>query len=266
MINIHTKALLYNTFMNNFIIIILLALIFMYSLFMNFKLIKRYSSNKEYVECYKAMNYKDEGCKERIEKFINETKTDLFKNKARVLLLCCRLDDKQDYGDILNELDLRSVFYVKNKFSAKETDLNSDIFIWVIEAMIKAKKNKDKKLIEGLYAKFNGCDELESYAEFRTVSAVKNALLDKSDIKWFHDLLDGEYTDYKYDKKLIGIYKRISSCMCAYFKESIDEYFVSDLGKFKNTMIGANIMKDLGIYDKYHDEEDKKENPINSEE
>ena len=260
--------MLYNLNMN-FTIIIFLTLIFVYTLFMNFKLIKRYSSNKEYVECYKAMSYKEEGSKERIEKFITEAKTDLFKNKGRVLLLCAYLDNKVDYTDVLNDLDLRCVFYGKNgKFNGKETELNSDIFIWVIEAMIKAKKNKDKKLIEGLYQKFEGMNELESYAEFRTVMAVKNALVNKSDIKWFHDLLDGEYTDYRYDKKLIGIYKRIASCMCAYFKEVIDEYFTSDLAKFKSTMIGATIMKDLGIFDKYKDEEEEKkeEDPINSEE
>lgn len=246
----------FNTF-----ILIFLTISFLISIFMNIRLIKGHSDNKKYVECYKAMCNKEENVKEKIEEFIANSKSEANKNKAKVLLLCVELDNGLDYSKTLEEIDLKDCFFVKDKFNKNVADINSDIYIWIIIAMVKAKKNKDKKLIEAIYEKLNICSEIDNYVEFKCTQAVKDVLMGGKGLTLFNSLHSGDYIEYKYDKKLIGIYKRIASCILVYMKKPIDEYFEEDLKSFRNTIIGSVLMQDLNIYDKY-----KEEDPIQSEE
>ena len=100
--------------------------------------------------------------------------------------------------------------------------------------------------------------ELERRLEYQEVIAFFDVLTksSKDGIKFMNDVLNGSYTEYIYEKNLIGLYKRIASSTLAFKKQDIDEYFINDLHKFSKSKIGASILMSLGIYEKYKPLED----------
>jgi len=190
------------------------------------------------------------GAMDKINSFIENCKSNTYINKARILKLYVELVYKQDYCETLQELDLKDLFFVNNKFNHKETMWNADSYLWIMILMAKAKK--DKKLLEEIIDKLN-YQELDSYLELKEIKAFKNALIKKEDkgIKFLNDLIQGNYLEYKYDKKLIGLYKRFAASILAYLNELSDDYYINDLREFGTTNIGSTFMKDLGILDKY---------------
>ena len=78
-------------------------------------------------------------------------------------------------------------------------------------------------------------------------------------IKFLKTLLSGEYQEYKYDKNLIGIYKKIAASLLAYMAEPLDEGDDDLIKEFTETLIGSRFTKDLEIYDRFHVEEVKEE-------
>lgn len=243
-----------------FVLVVLLG----YSFFSNGLIILRYKDNKKYMACYKMLG--EDKAYETIKGYILETKSDCYKNKARVLLLIEELNKGLDYTQTLQDIDLKSLFYKKNgNFNSKDAEINSDTFLWIAVAMAKAKQKDEISLIDSLYDKLTIYPELESYLELSLLKAVKNALNgDKKEaISFFNKILNGDYIQYNYDKKLIGLYKRFAEATLAYLDEPIDDFYKEDVNLFQKTLIGHIYLSSLNIIDKYSY---LNEDPINSEE
>ena len=69
---------------------------------------------------------------------------------------------------------------------------------------------------------------------------------------FYEKVLNGEYSEYKYSKQLIGLYKNIISAMLAaiYKKEDNTEKFkeiLLDVREFAKTPLGDRWIKELGL-------------------
>lgn len=246
--------------MENILFIFILAMI-AYITYKNISLISRYRFNKKYINIYKDALNNTENCLENVDKFISNCKDLEFKNKGKILKLYVELDKGLDYLDTLESIDLKAIYYKNDKISFSNVNLNSDSFIFIMMAMARAKRVNKKDVVEKLSGKIEELTELNNNIEYLETIALKNALLEKEDKGngLFNSLLDGTYTEHKYEKNLIGLYKRFASSTLVYNKQAIDEYFDGDLKSFSSTLIGRCYMKDLGIYDKYIQTEDKQE-------
>lgn len=218
----------------------------------NFTLIRRYKQNKEYIECYEDVLNDAENCYERINNFIEKEKTEEFKNKAKVIKLYYELGHNIE-TDTLAKIDLVPIFCKKNSVDDKLVNLNSDTFVFIMLAMAKAHSNNDTNTIELLSVKLNSVDGLQSHLEYQLSIAFSKALLSNDDkgIALFNSLLEGAYTDYKYEKNMIGLYKRIAAMMLIFLDQEVEDYFKSDMHQFAKPIIGERFLKDLGLYEKY---------------
>ena len=227
----------------------------------NFELFKRYRHNKEYIECYRLMLNNADNAYESIDKFIANEKSPEFKNKGLVLKLFVEMGKGMEYRETLDALDLREIFYKKGKYSKQLVTLNSDIFIWYYLDMARARRFSRFDVLDKLNDKLFGLNELEVRVEFQLAKAICNALREKEDagVEFLSSLLEGSYTEYVYEKNLIGLYKRFSASTLAYSGEPMEDYYKNDLHAFAATLIGKNYMSELEIYEKYPPLEDKKE-------
>lgn len=231
----------------------------------NFSIFKRYKQNKEYVECYQVVLHNGENCYERIKTFIEKEKTNEFKNKGNIIKLYCELNNDLDYEKTLNDLDIKQIYYKKNKLDSNLTKFNSDSFVFIMLVIAKAFEKNKTETIDGLVDKISQLSELDNRLECKQIIELANAVKGVEDkgSTFMHNLLDGQYTEYVYDKKLIGLYKRIASSILAFNNEEFDEFFRSDLHDFSKSFIGECLLKSLGIYETYKPiEEVKFEDPI----
>lgn len=218
----------------------------------NVSLIKRYRQNKEYIEVYQKTLMNEEDAYDAINKYIENEKSNEFKNKARLIKIYCCLNSNIDYSDALNELDLKAIFYKKGSVDNSLVRLNTDSFIFMMLSFSKAYANKDTKVIEDLDNKLKELSGLDNQLEYKETIDMAEVLLNKSnDMSFFNSLLEGTYSSYVYEKKLIGLFKRIASTMLAFKNQQFDEYFRNDLHSFAKSKIGENLLKNLGLYETY---------------
>lgn len=224
----------------------------------NFSLLKRYKFNKKYIEIYREILKEDENAYEHVSEYIASQKKEEYINKAKVLKLYIELKNDLDCSETLDSLDVSKIYYNdKNKFDPNLAVYNSDTFVFIIMCMTKAYTKLKINVIKELYEKVKALIDLEEHVEYQEVLAVNDALFDKDDcgVTFFNSLLNGEYTKLKYDKNMIGIYKRIASTMLSYRCEPISDYDSQDLKTFAKSLIGKQMLSDLKIYDKYCDSE-----------
>ena len=230
-----------------------MAVLLLYTVYRNFTLLKRYKQNKEYIECYKAILRADENAYERINAFIDSQKEQDFAGKGRLLKLYVELDKKLPYQETLNAIDLKDVFYKKDHPDKYRYSLNCELFIWIYIIMAKARQMSGFDVLNELNDKVKALEEMNDCLEYREAEAIYNALCEKEDggVKFFTDLLEGNYTELRYEKNLIGTFKRFAAATLAYGGEPMEDYYKQDLHNFAETMIGKTYLENLGIYDKY---------------
>lgn len=218
----------------------------------NFTLIKRYKQNKLYIEYYEDVLNDTEGCYQNIINFIEKEKTEEFKNKGKVIKLYYELGHGIN-EDTLSQIDFSKIFCKKNGVDDKQVNLNSDTFVFAMLAMAKAYSNKDNQTIETLANKLSNVEGLEYHLEYQLCSAFAKALTNSDDkgIALFKSLLEGTYTDYKYEKNMIGLYKRIAAMMLIFSNEEVEDYFKSDMHQFAKPLIGRCFLQDLNLYEQY---------------
>ena len=220
----------------------------------NFSLLKRYKFNKKYIEIYREVLKEDENAYDHVNEFIAEQKKEEYINKVKVLKLYVELKNDLDYTNTLDSLDVRKIYYNdKNKFDPNLAIYNSDTFVFIIMCMTKAYAKLKINVIKKLYEEVKALSDLEEHVEYQEVLAVNDALFEKNDcgIAFFNCLLNGEYTKLKYDKNMVGIYKRIAAASLVYKYEPISDYDNEDLKTFAKSLIGKQMLSDLKIYDKY---------------
>lgn len=228
---------------------LLLLGVMAYSLYKNMDVFKRSKHNKEYIELYKEAIGDPENAADKIQDYLNREDSVEFINKAKILQLYVNLHNGTAYEDILSSLDLKTLFFTKNKFDAQLTSYNSDSFIWIILLMAKAHASGKNEVIEEIYHKIS-IEEINNYLEYQEVKATYDLFMNNAN-NFFNDLIEGNYRQYQYDKNLIGLFKRLAAASLAYQDKLNDDYYEEDLKHFVTTLVGKSYTKDLGIYDKY---------------
>lgn len=239
---------------------IVMIAVLAFILFTNFKMIKRYKNNKKYISCYQDIFHEAEGAYANLKEYMETEKNPCFVEKARIIRLYHELNNKYDYSESIEKLDIKKIFTRKGVVNNEEISINSDSFIFIILDMAKAYKTGEYKVIDELLNKFDAKD-YDYRLEYQELKALDDALNKRGDKgnTFFKSLLNGEYTNYVYDKNMIGLFKRIAAALLDYNVEEFDEFFKQDLSKFAETLIGKSIMSDIGIYDKYKVLENKTE-------
>ena len=238
-----------------FIVCVLMVYVFI----KNLKMFKRYKQNRDYIEAYEDVLHNKENCYERINDYIEKEKSLEYKNKARIIKLYAELNRSLDYKNTLNEINLHDLFNNKNgRFDLKLMKFDSDCFVFIMIDMFKAYSLNKMDVVNNLYNKVKELNEIDNYIEYQEVSNLYKALSKKEDCgnKFMHDLVDGNYTNYMYDKNLIILYKRIACAILVFNNEVVDEYFNEDLKKFTKMSVGSIIMEALKLKDKYLEKED----------
>ena len=229
-----------------------------YVIYRNYKLIGRYRHNKEYIESYKDMLEGKEGTYERVCRYVETETQPEFHNKGLILKLYLELEQGKDYDQSLKELDLRSIFYNNGKFVKQSMNINVDVFIWVYIVMAKARQLSKLDVLNTIYEQFLSMEEdLGNRLEYGLVKAIYASLCEKEDggVKFLSDLLEGNYSEYAYDRNLIVLYKRMAAAVLAYGGEPLDEFYHNDLRDFAKSAIGKIFMKALEIYERFCQEE-----------
>lgn len=219
----------------------------------NFSLIKREKHNKKYITCYQNVLHNKENCKHDLDLYIESEESEEYKNKAKIIKLYYELANCVDYKDTINDISFIAMYYKNGNIDNSLLKLNSDSFIFSMLCLVKAYEQNEKDAIEMFCTKLCEHHELETTLEYQEVIALANALLNKEDkgSAMLHSLLDGTYTDYSYDKNMIGLYKRIAAATLIFNMEDVDEYFRNDLHNFADTFIGECFLKGLGLFEIY---------------
>ena len=242
-----------------------------YVVYRNITLISRYRQNKEYIECYKDMLHHEDGSYERVCAYIENEKSEEFKNKGRVLKIYQQLDNEEDLSDTLNQLDLKEIFYKNGKYVKSQMAMNNDVFIWFYLDLAKARRLSKFDVLDSLNEQFKQLEGMDHRVEYHLSKAIYNALCEKEDagVEFLSSMLDGGFAQYEYEKNLIGLFKRFASATLAYSGEPMEDYYKNDLHSFAATAIGAAYMKDLEIYEKYlplSDQQEETKEPLEENE
>lgn len=237
---------------------ILLIGIFAFIVVKNFSLIKRYKENKGYIDIYKKALHNEENSHQQVLDYVENDKSVEFKNKVRIVQIYNELENDINCETTLKDIDFKPLFYKKSKLDNELIKLNSDSLIFLILTIAKAYEKEKLEVIDTLVNKLKENAELENRVEYQTVLAVAKALKKEDDCgnEFMKNLLDGNYTDYQYDRSMIGLYKRCSAALLAFNNEEFDEFFKNDLYEFAKIFIGQCLLSSLGLYDTYKQQEE----------
>ena len=222
---------------------------------------KRIKFNKTYVELFnKVLKEDNERAYEDVVEYVNKTENIEFKNKGRIFELYLELAKDLPYEETLNELDFRELFYNGEKVSMEKVGYNSDTFVWIIALFARAKKHDKLEIIDAIMAKLKLYEDLlKNYVEYTLCLSVARAIKGEDDlgVTFMRQLIDGDYAKYKYDTRLIGIYKRIATSFLAYTHQELNEDEVNDIRLLAASLVGSFILKDIDMYEEYKPESPK---------
>lgn len=245
-----------------FLVILIALTISMFS--KNFKKAGQYRKDKTYIDIYTKILKNEEGAYDELVSYLGSETDTCLKAKSNLIKTYVDLDKHPENVDNdIDEIDfMHDIFFDGENFSKEKIILNSEVFIWLILILSKARANTMIDVMNHINDKVSAYDEeMKDYVEYQVYKSAYLSLLEKNfdGIKFLKTLLSGEYQEYKYDKNLIGIYKKIAASLLAYMAEPLDEGDDDLIKEFTETLIGSRFTKDLEIYDKYHVEEPKEE-------
>ena len=247
------------------VILIGLGLILLFVLYKNVGMYKRIKFNKTYVELFnKVLKEDNERAYEDVVEYVNKTENIEFKNKGRIFELYLELAKDLPYEETLNELDFRELFYNGEKVSMEKVCYNSDTFVWIIALFARARKHDKLEIIDAIMAKLKLYEDLlKNYVEYTLCLSVARAIKGEDDlgVAFMWQLIDGDYAKYKYDTRLIGIYKRIATSFLAYTHQELNEDEVNDIRLLAASLVGSFILKDIDMYEEYKPESPTEELP-----
>ncbi len=243
-----------------FLVILIALTISMFS--KNFKKAGQYRKDKTYIDIYTKILKEEEGAYDELVSYLGSETDACLKAKSNLIKTYVDLDKHPENVDSdIDEIDfMHDIFFDGENFSKEKIILNSEVFIWLILILSKARANTMIDVMNHINDKVSAYDEeMKDYVEYQVYKSAYLSLLEKNfdGIKFLKTLLSGEYQEYKYDKNLIGIYKKIAASLLAYMAEPLDDDEL--IKEFTQTLIGSRFTKDLEIYDKYHVEEPKEE-------
>lgn len=241
------------------LVLVALLLCGIYLAYKNTNNLLRYRKEKAYVTLYSDLLKNVEGAVERIDDYVEKTTDVEYKAKAQVIQLYAALTtDNQRIKECLDKLDYYDILFKGNAFDGHKATANSDSFIWTIMIMARARQLSMPDVVIDVFERLNKYEEdLQYFVEYQAVKGAYECLMEKNGegVAFLKKLIVGEYEGYRYDKRLIGIYKRMGATMLAYVLEPIDDDYRQDLFSFALTLLGERLMKDLGIYEHFHEEQ-----------
>lgn len=245
-----------------FLVILIALTISMFS--KNFKKAGQYRKDKTYIDIYTKILKEEEGAYDELVSYLGSEADACLKAKSTLIKTYVDLDKHPENVDSdIDEIDfMHDIFFDGENFSKEKIILNSEVFIWLILILSKARANTMIDVMNHINDKVSAYDEeMKDYVEYQVYKSAYLSLLEKNfdGIKFLKTLLSGEYQEYKYDKNLIGIYKKIAASLLAYMAEPLDDGDDDLIKEFTETLIGSRFTKDLEIYDRFHVEEVKEE-------
>lgn len=245
-----------------FLVILIALTISMFS--KNFKKAGQYRKDKTYIDIYTKILKNEEGAYDELVSYLGSETDTCLKAKSNLIKTYVDLDKHPENVDSdIDEIDfMHNIFFDGENFSKEKIILNSEVFIWLILILSKSRANTMIDVMNHINDKVSAYDEeMKDYVEYQVYKSAYLSLLEKNfdGIKFLKTLLSGEYQEYKYDKNLIGIYKKIAASLLAYMAEPLDDGDDDLIKEFTETLIGSRFTKDLEIYDRFHMEEVKEE-------
>ena len=244
-----------------FLVILIVLTISMFS--KNFKKAGQYRKDKTYIDIYTKILKNEEGAYDELVSYLGTETDACLKAKSNLIKTYVDLDNDIDEIDFMHD-----IFFDGENFVKEKIILNSEVFIWLILILSKARANTMIGAMNHINDKVSAYDEeMKDYVEYQVYKSAYLSLLEKNldGIKFLKNLLSGEYHEYKYDKNLIGIYKKIAASLLAYMAEPLDEGDDDLIKEFTETLIGSRFTKDLEIYDRFAPEVKEEETETKEE-
>ena len=223
----------------------------------NFKKVGQYRKDKTYIDIYTKILKNEDNAYDELVSYIDGESDACLKAKSNLIKIYEDLDKNSDL--VLSEIEesnfMHDIFFEKDVFSKDRVLLNSEVFIWLVLILSKARKQSMVDVMNKLNEKVSAYEnELSDFVEYQVYKSAYMTLLEKGveGINFLKTLLNGEYSNYKYDKNLIGIFKKVAASLLAYADEPLEEGDESLISDFTTTLIGHRFTTDLEIYDKYH--------------
>ena len=247
--------------MNSFLLI-MMALLVVLMFTKSTKKARMLGKDSEYISAYTKILKKEDGAEEFLDEYIAKENNQPLLNKARIIKLFKNLEEERDTKEVLDTLDFSAIFDDNAVSAPEKVSQNSDMFIWLVLCLAKAKKKTQIEVMNNLYEKVAVFDEpLSKTVEYNIFKSAYGLLLDKgeSDKEFLYKLLSGDYVDYVYDKQLIGVNKKIAASLLSYCRDEISDEDKTILNDFAITQVGNILMRDLDILDEYFIKEETKE-------
>ncbi len=236
------------------------------------KLSKRNKKNKKLIKVVDQMHDEDtffRSCSEMIETIKDKE----FEAKGRVLQLWGSvLYNKEElFHSTLEQLNLDDLILRDEKNPKKNgIDFNEDSFFYLYLACPNRLFYMNRMdLMDELWEKLDTADDdLKNYLVCEI--GKQDRLFYKGDrtgcTEFYKKVLDGNYSEFKYSKQLIGLYKDVITCMLArVYQEQNDtaeyEELIPDLKEFNKSRLGDRYIQELNLSIPEDKKEDSEKDP-----
>lgn len=249
--------------------LIVLAIILFAMTIKNIITIRKSANAKEYTHIYQSFLRDEEDVESKLEAYLNKEKSLEFINKARILKVYLDIEKGYDAVASCNSIDFKEIMFAKDKFSDEMYVNNADSNAWLILNIVKANKENKQDVADTLINRINEYEQyLNKYVEYNTLTSIYKCLynIDDEGVEFLRKLLNGEYAGYSYNKKMVGLFKKLAATILIYKGETLSEDDVLLVKDFANNYIGRKIMTDLSIYDQYKPLEIPQEDAIENKE
>jgi len=216
---------------------------------------KEYKHERNFVDTYTKILNGDADAYEALKNYIAaENRADLLA-KAKLLVIYEKMIMGEDVLQDAKELDLSILFKNKNgNYNTKLATRNADAFIWLVMVFAKGRAIQAFDAMDVIYDHVVSFEEgLEYCLEYKMFKGVVAVLAENKDenAAFLNSLVVGEYDGLLYEKRLIGLYKRIAASLVAYKKEELDDFYKEDLRNFASKLVGKVLLTDLGLIETY---------------
>lgn len=241
--------------MFNLIFIIICIGLICYMSYNIFTLTKRNKKNRRLITLFDTIDNENVFFK-MCDEFIDGVNDKEFVTKGLIFKLwgLARYQRFDEFKETLDKVDLSTMIYRKQRLDGAE--LNEDSFYYICIGIPHALYiNKRLDLLKLVQAKI---DTVKPDIDNRLVKVIgdhnykyyyKEDDLGRS---FYEAVLDGNYSQYKYSKQLIGMFKSIVSCMLGRIyldNDEKDKYenVKPDIINFDKSKLGKTLIKELNL-------------------
>ncbi len=232
--------------MQNYILSIILLVPALIMTIRMIKLIIRTRKIKEYNVVVSESFNDQEKHFESISNYLNTNKDEEFNQKAMICLMAGKIRLKQTF-EYFDKIKIDYLLTTNNKLDKQKSFLNSDSYFWLLMAIVNGRNDND--ILDKLNFIINDSDYFSLFLYSDMAKSMIENFKGGSDFSFYHRFLEGDYDSYLYDKHLIGLFKKIATTILIYFNQEVSD---EEMPSFSKTNTGNYILKELGLYEKYH--------------